>query len=307
MAIKNVTLLGADGRLGPAVLTALLAANFKVQVLKRESSKSTSSYPPGVSETRVPDDFPSSALEKALQGQDATVITIPGSNIDLQKKLADAAVKAGVQRFIPADFGSVDSDSDRAKEWVPLYVDKYNLRQYLQSLATQNSGFSWTALVCGHFFDYDPLFLHIDVKARKADILDEGDIKASASTMKRIGEATARILEKAGDEKTKNRTLYVQSFCATQVEVIKAFEKATGQEFKIRKIDGATFAKEEIAKSRTGDKRATEDVVWVLGAIEANWEKKDGFANGLLGLEEEYLDEVVRTIVEEDSPRRMSP
>jgi putative NADH-flavin reductase len=305
MAIKSVTLLGADGRLGPAVLEALLEANFQVQVLKRMGSKSTSKYPFGVTTIKVPDDFPSSSLEAVLSDQDAVVVTIPGTNTALQKKLADAAVKAGVKRFIPADFGSVDSDSERAKDWVPLYVDKYELRQYLQILAEKNKSFSWTALVCGHFFDYDPLWLHIDIAGRKADILDAGDIPASACTMATIGTATAKILEKAEDPRTKNITLYIQSFCATQMEIIKSFEKATGAEFKLTRIDGMKFAEEKMKEMKGGDKAATEDVVWVLGAYEADWRKMNGFANGLLGLKEEDLDTICKAIVAKKSERRM--
>lgn len=304
MAIKTVTLLGADGRLGPAVLTALVAANFKVQVLKRESSKSITKYPSGVTETRISDDFPPSALESALKGQDAVIVTIPGTNTSLQKKLADAAVKSGVTRFIPADFGSVDSDSQRARNWVPLYIDKYELRQYLQTLSEKNTSFSWTALVCGHFFDYDPLWLHIDIPNRKADILDAGDIPASACTMATIGLATSNILTKASDERTKNTTLYIQSFCATQMEIIQSFEKATGEKFELKKIDGMKFAEEKMKEMKGGDKAATEDVVWVLGAYEADWRQMKGFANELLGLKEESLDDICKKIVDEPSNKR---
>ena len=98
MPISNVALLGADGNLGPAVMSALLEAKFKVTVLKRESSKSKSSYPATVHEIRIPDDFNHRALVQALEGQDAVVVTITGSQIENQKKLADAAVEAGIQR-----------------------------------------------------------------------------------------------------------------------------------------------------------------------------------------------------------------
>ncbi|TID14563.1 CipA protein [Venturia nashicola] len=305
MAIETVTLLGADGRLGPAVLKALVESKFKVQVLKRESSKSTAKYPSGVTETRIPDDFPPSSLESALQGQDAVIVTIPGTNTSLQKKLADAAVKVGVTRFIPADFGSVDSDSQRARDWVPLYIDKYELRQYLSTLSSQNPSFSWTALVCGHFFDHDPLWLHIDIPNRKADILDAGDIPASACTMATIGLATANILSKADDEQTKNKTLYIQSFCATQMEIIRSFEKATGEKFELKRIDGMAFAEEKMKEMKAGNKAAMEDVVWVLGAYEADWRHMKGFANELLGLKEDSLDEICRKIVEEQSSKGM--
>lgn len=305
MTIKTVTLLGADGRLGPSVLKALLASNFKVQVLKRSSSKSTTTYPPSVQETKIPDDFPPSSLETALKGQDALIVTIPGSNTTLQKKLADAAAKMGVKRFIPADFGSVDSESPRAREWVPLYVQKRELRGYLTTLSSTHPEFTWTALVCGHFFDYDPLWLHIDIVNGKADVIDDGDIPASASTMATIGLATARILLRADDERTWDTTLFIQSFCKTQMEVVRAFERATGREFVIQRIEGEEFVEGKRAEMKGGSVEAVEDVVWVLGAYEADWRGREGFANEFLGVEEESVDIICRRIVEGMGSRKV--
>ncbi|KAG9714714.1 hypothetical protein KCU73_g16135, partial [Aureobasidium melanogenum] len=47
----------------------------------------------------------------------------------------------------------------------------------------------------------------------------------------------------------------------------------------------------------SGDKSAVEDLVWVLGTLEADWEARDGYANDLLGLQQENLDDVVARIV----------
>lgn len=93
--ISKVALLGADGKLGPAIMRALVENGFNVTVLKRKSSKSPSSYP---SQIIVPDDFNVPDLTEALKGMDAIVITIKGDQIDLQKRIADAAVQAGVKR-----------------------------------------------------------------------------------------------------------------------------------------------------------------------------------------------------------------
>jgi len=295
--IKNVVILGADGKLGPSVLDALVSANFNVTVLKRASSTSKSSYPSSVKEIRIADDFPAFELSEALKDQDAVVVTIPGSKTELQMRLAAAAVNAGVKRFIPADFGSCDSDSKNAQELVPLYVEKAMLRKYLTSLADKNAGFSWTSLVCGHFFDWEPRFLHIDLKARKVDLLDGGEVRWSTSTFAQISKAVVRILERAEKEETRNKMLYMQSFCVTQVQVWKALEKATGSAWEVNNIDSGKFTNEHKGLADQGDHDAVEEVVWVLGTLEADWEEKETFANGLLGLEREDLDEVIGRIV----------
>jgi hypothetical protein len=298
MLIKNVAILGADGKLGPSVLNALLASKFAVTVMKRQSSKTQSNYPSSVKEVRIPDDFHVKELTRILQGQDAVVITTSGSLIDMQKSVALAAAKAGVQRFIPADFGSVDSESELARSLVPLYVHKRNLRLYLTELTEQYPKFSWTAIVCGHFFDWSLEFMHIWARDQRVDIIDDGNTKASASSLGLIAKATARVLEYADKPETKNKILYVQSFCKTQMEVKDALDRVTEREWRVQRFESNAFLNEKKALMEKGGREgadATEDIVWWLGATDANWEKNDGFAMELLDLEEEDLDAVLKS------------
>ena len=298
MSITNVTLLGADGKLGPAILHALLSHSFQVTVLKRTSSKSTDIYPSSVRVFKVPDDFSVDAVADNLRGQDAVVVTIKGSQTDLQYKLAQACIKAGVKRFIPADFGSCDSSSPMTQALVPLYKRKTELREHLMQFANENSAFTWTSLVCGHFFDWNPEFLHVWVKEKRAEILDDGEAKWSASTLSRIGEATASILKNS--DATENQMVYVQSFCVSQKQVVKAFERATGSEWRVDRLDSGEYEREEKAKADGGDLDAVEHLVWLLGTVDANWEGKEGFAMERLGLKNEDLEAVVERLVQEN-------
>lgn len=298
MAIKTVGFLGADSKLGSGILHALLRHNFIVTVLKRASSKSPDTYPAEVKVTRVGDEFAESELESILKGLDAVVVSIKGSKVDVQMRVANAAVRAGVKRFIPADFGSCDSASPKTQELVPLYKRKTEMRNHLEALAEGSNGaFSWTALVPGHFFDWELQFLHIFLKERRADVLDDGEMRFSVSTLGRIGEATARILVK--QEETKNKTLYVQSFCVSQNQVLAAFEKHTGSKWEVQRHDSDKWRDEHKAKADAGDLDAIEECVWYLGTVDANWEGRDTFAMKMLNLEDENLDEVVGRVVKE--------
>lgn len=288
-------MLGADGKLGPAILHALIAEGFRVTVLKRESSKSKDSYPSGVNVTRVPDDFGVEKVAETLRGQDGVVVTIKGNQTEIQERIAQACVQANVKRFIPADFGSCDSSSDRTKALVPLYKRKTELRERLTELAEQNPGFTWTSLVVGHFFDWETEFLHIWVKERRAEIFDDGETRWSTSTLSRIGEATAKIFLNL--EATKNKMIFAQSFCVSQNQVIQAYERATGTPWNIKQVDSKSYEKQEKAKADDGDLEAVENLVWILGTEDANWEKKDTFAMESLGLQNENLDDVVTGII----------
>lgn len=111
--------------------------------------------------------------------------------------------------------------------------------------------------------------------------------------------------------------LYIQSFCVSQNEVLRAFERATSsssgssssgngnvngegreKKWKVTKLDSKVYREEKVKKRDEGDKQAIEDLVWLLGALDANWEDRKDFAMKDLGLENEDLDAVVRRIVE---------
>jgi putative NADH-flavin reductase len=300
MVIEKVTLVGANGKLGPAILHALLSAGtFTVTILSRASSKST--YPPSVHVVRASDDLPEDELVEALRGQDAMIVTFAGSNSELQIRLADAAARAGVQRFIPADFGSCDSSSARALELVPLYSAKQRVRQHLEQLASGSSQLpscmSWTSLVCGHFFDYGLKsgLLQFDIEARKVCIFDGGEIKWSATTIETIAQAVVRVLQK--EDETKNRMLYIQSFCVTQNEVLKSLERITSWSWKVEHVDSEEYIREARVRLDQKDPKAVENLVSALGIVDANWEGRDDFANSLLGLKTEDLDQVVRKVI----------
>lgn len=301
MALTNIVLVGANGRLGPAVLDTLLAAStFRVTVLSRASSPSNLAYPSAVRVALVSDDPSIDELAIVLQAQDAhaVIVTVPSSMVELQLRLADAAVRAGVKRFIPADFGSCDSSSPRALSLMPLYKKKQQVRQYLQQLAAAG-GITWTSLVCGHFFDFGLAsgLLGFQIAEKSAKIFDGGDIRWSATTLATIGAAVVQVLRK--DESTQNRMLYIQSFSLTQNELLRSLEKAAGTGWRVEHVNSAEYitkVKAEVDR-HPHDVQAAEDLVGVVGMLDADWEAKDDFANGLLEMRAEDLDQVVRRVV----------
>jgi putative NADH-flavin reductase len=299
MSIKTIAVVGASGNLGAPLLDALVdSGHFTVTVIQRASSKSTPSRPVPVK--RVQDSFDVSELTSALRGQDACVAAFPLSDLDTHLRLADAAAAAGVKRFVPADFGSVDARSARARELVPLFGDKVEVRKRLEALAAQSDGgdsFTWTSLVPGHYFDWGLKegFLNFDLKAKKALVFGDGNAKMSNSTLAQVGRAVVQVLLKP--EETANRVLLIQSFTVSQMDILRSLEKATGQKWEVEHGDLDEFVKEHKRRSDAGDKASIEELVFALGVIEGSWETRDDFAMELLGLQNEDLDEVVAKVV----------
>lgn len=102
----------ATGNVGSGVLPELLKSNFNITVLSREGSSAV--FPEGVKVVKT--DYSISSLTKALTGQDAVVSMLPIVALAEQQKVAEAALAAGVKRFIPSEFGS-----DTAVSAVPFF------------------------------------------------------------------------------------------------------------------------------------------------------------------------------------------
>ena len=306
MVIKNVSLIGVNGDLGPIMLQGLLdVGEFTLTALKRHSSRSVPSKDPAVRVLEVDDDFSLSSLTNALQGQDAVIVVFRVSDLEQHLRIADAALAAGVQRFIPADFGSCDSSSAYVQELMPLFLRKVRVREHLQNLAAANPGFTWTSLVSGHFFDWglEKDFLHCNLRSHTMDMLDDGTHRTSMTTLPRIVEAVVRILRCAGsgNDATRNRMLFFQSFCVSQLDVLAALEKATGAKWTVNKLKSDDYIREMKVLADGGDHDGTENLVFAVGAIDGDWEKREGFAMDVLGFENEDLQDVVNAVVKRNS------
>lgn len=78
------------------------------------------------------------------------MISIVGNaGLSFQQKLIDAAVDAGVKRFIPSEYGNNTAD-DRVRALAPLLDGKKANVDYLKE---RQDRLTWTALITGPFFD----------------------------------------------------------------------------------------------------------------------------------------------------------
>ncbi|KAJ8115256.1 hypothetical protein OPT61_g3047 [Boeremia exigua] len=226
MSIKNVIIVGAGGNLGPSILKAFLASSFNTSVLSREGSNST--FPSGVKVLRA--DYESvDSLKQAFQGQDAVISIVGGGALGDQNKLIDAAIAAGVKRFLPSEFGSNTPDA-RTRAVVPVFEAKLGTVNYLKS---KQDVISWSSVITGPFFDWGLKvgFLGLNAQTKTATIVDSGDATFSATNLGNIGEAVVKTLENA--EATKNQYVYVSGFQTSQNQILAAAEKITGEKWKV--------------------------------------------------------------------------
>ncbi|KAI8944791.1 hypothetical protein F4801DRAFT_170438 [Xylaria longipes] len=219
--ITNVALAGATGNLGPAILEQLLKAGFQVTVLTRQGSTNK----PPASVTVKPVDYDSvESLTTALQGQDAVVSTLGPEALSRQLNLVEAAVKAGVKRFLPSEFGSDTTNAKNAN--LAVFGHKIATHKALVKEAA-NGNISYTTIVNGPFFDWGmKVGLILNAKEKSISIYDGGERHFSTTTLESIGKAVVGVLKKP--EETKNRAVYVQNAAPTLKQLKAIAEKVTG-------------------------------------------------------------------------------
>lgn len=133
--------------MGKLILDAFVSeSQFNVTVLSRSSSSAT--FPAGF--TIRESDFSDQDLVSAFKGQDAVISVVGLGGFTDQKKFIDAAVSAGVKRFIPSEF-SANTLSPAVLQLLPVFEQKKEVLEYLKT--KEASGLTWTAIWTAIFGD----------------------------------------------------------------------------------------------------------------------------------------------------------
>jgi len=220
VVIKNVAVVGASGNIGAPVLKAILdSGKFNVIVLSRIGSKA--SFPSSVKVITV--DYSSvESLTAALKGQDAVVSTVGTEGLLGQSLLFDAAVAAGVKRFLPSEFGSDLSNPKSAS--LPVFGYKVATRKHIEERVNAGADITYTYVITAPFLDWgiEVGFL-LDWKEGKPRIYDGGDVPFSTTSLSSVGLATVGVLSHY--EETKNRSVRVQDIAITQNQLLEIAKK----------------------------------------------------------------------------------
>ncbi|KAL5083028.1 hypothetical protein Trisim1_002250 [Trichoderma cf. simile WF8] len=245
--IRNVAVAGASGNIGSIVVKALLQANFNVTVLTR--SQKTGAYDSKIKVAEV--DFTSlSSLTSALQNQDAIVSTLGKAGLETQNLLIDAAIAAGVQRFIPSDYG-VCTTSPKVSGF-PFYSTLATVRKYLEDKAAAGA-LSYTIVAIGSFLEYVLMTPQVvNFKEHSVTLMDEGKNRISTSPLASIGTAVAGVFK--NPDETKNRVVYVSATILTQKQIFDIAKEIKPEiTWTVSNIKASDILKEGLDAVASGD------------------------------------------------------
>lgn len=150
--MSSVIIAGATGDLGARVVKSLVELGASVRCLVRPGSHSNQlNFLTSCGAEVVTVDFSDfNALTKACSGGRVVISTVSGLRpviVDFQSRLLNAAVAAGVPRFIPSDF-AVDYRPIPAGENRNL-----NLREEFRQIIDAQTGIRATSILNGAFMD----------------------------------------------------------------------------------------------------------------------------------------------------------
>ena len=229
MSINKIALVGATGNIGPAILKALLDDGYEVTILSREGSTSTDSLASHPRQKIAKVNFEDvNSITSALEGIEGVVSNVASHVLLSQKKIIDAAVTAGVKRFLPSDFGS--DLSVEANKSVPLNMPKIEIHHYLAEKSKTRPEFSYTFVCNGPFFDWClNLGLFGNLKTHDMTLWDGGETKVSTTTLASVGKAVAGVFKNL--EATKNKEIHVADTTITQKQIIEVVKEIDGKEW----------------------------------------------------------------------------
>ena len=227
---QTVLVAGGTGNLGERIVKALIKRGADVRAIIRsgsESEKKEKLIALGA-EVVVADMSDAAALESACQDVACVVSALSGLHsviVEAQSKLLDAAIAAGVPRFIPSDFSS---DLTKIPEGENRNFDlRREFHQYLDK-----SSIAATSIMNGAFADEilgfnTPLY---DTKNYSVGYWgDKADWKIDFTTMDDTADYTAA----AALDAEKPRILRIASFQISPNELVAAGEEITKKDFKL--------------------------------------------------------------------------
>ncbi|KAK5046632.1 hypothetical protein LTR84_007393 [Exophiala bonariae] len=213
--------------------------------------------------------------------------------------MIDAAIIAGVKRFLPSEFGS-DLQSEKALELIrQFFQGKVDTAEYLKG--KESEGLSCTRLSQGLFSSCNAIkigYMGFDLKTDKAMLIDEGEGRWSTTTLPTIELALKNaILDIDG---TTNHIVYVAPFTVSQNDMLAALERVTNSTWAVTRIDGERqkdLGKQKFAK---GDFGGAPLIVSYINCVEGhggNFATYRETWNDRLGLPKESLDAALKIVL----------
>ncbi|KLO19054.1 NAD-P-binding protein [Schizopora paradoxa] len=256
---KNFGVAGA-GNIGKGIVKALLhlkkdGAVTSVKVLTRSGGKKFSELADlGATFVEVNYDDPTS-LKEALAGTEVVISTVGALALGAQTQLADASKAAGVQLFVPSEFGGpTEGGVDNA-----LFEAKFSLQKHLKE---QNLPFALFFTGLFSDFIFKPIF-GFDFKNGKVTIGGSGNEPISFTSIPDIGRFVAHVLTTLPRKDLEWHTFRIEGDRLSFNNLISLYEQRSGSNIQLTKRSRAEL--QAAVKENSADFVSFLFLHWDLG------------------------------------------
>ncbi|KAI1764856.1 NmrA-like family protein [Hypoxylon sp. FL1150] len=237
--------------------------SFTLTILQRASSKFQP--PRSIKLISIPGSHPTEEHVAAFEGQDVVVNCMTTLSVADQFRMVDAAIAAGVRRYVPSEYG-LDNTKPEAQALNVVFHDKGKVQEYIRSKAADGA-IEWMSIACGIWLEWGMAHDFI------------GNTRYfSYTTEENTAVGLIKALKKP--QETKNTNVFLSDFAITQKQLL-----------------ADAFIGEKQEAVRGGDQFATFALIetgFTTGRFGGHLEKEPGVIwNEKLGLPKHALDEVV--------------
>ncbi|TVY88374.1 Isoflavone reductase-like protein [Lachnellula willkommii] len=290
---QNLLIIGATGYIGTHITSQILANKTSFSRIAIFTSPQTVEKKPDIID--------------GLKKQGAEIIVGDTTNEDDLVKAFQGIINSFsllqiVARFFPSEYGTdIEYGPESATE--KPHQAKLQVRAALRELEAEveakgkgeGKGLEYTFLVTGPYAEAVLRTASFDVKGKKAVLMGDGKGRISLTTKDDVGRLTVKAL--LHPSASKNRALRVNSFTASELDILAEFERQTGGEkWSVQHMPFEELRRLESEAWEKGDPMATGYTlrrIWAEGGT--LYEERD---NGLVeGEDTEGLGDAVRVAV----------
>ncbi|KAH8550696.1 hypothetical protein BGW37DRAFT_498058 [Umbelopsis sp. PMI_123] len=230
-SFKSIAVIGGSGNIGQFIVNALLDAKVfsTIKVLTRlESAKAApeklNNLKAKGAQVVAVDLTNEDAVADALQGADAVISVTSTDGLNNQYVWIKAAVRAGVKRFLPSEYGLNTQTTPG-----PIFDKKRAIQREIEK-----NGLEYTYVFTSLFADETIIpYLGFDVKEGAATLVGDSSVPLSLAYRKDIAAFVVEILK--NPSVSRNKALQIVSTRTSFDGIVERF-KAKGHPLKVSRI-----------------------------------------------------------------------
>ena len=241
--MARILIVGATGHLGQEMMTACVREGAEVHVLVRPATrrdpvkmKPLEAAGATIHEGDLGDE---GGLLRACRAVEVVISTVGGMQIGDEAALVRAVKQAGVQRFVPSDFG-LDPAAAGPGSCVLFDAKAAVLR------SVREAGIPYTSIHSNGFFSYwafslgDLSRLGGPLPPEEVNVYGDGNVMGALTSLPDVARVTARAVH---DPRMRNQELHITANTITQNLLIALWQTASGRTVKRSGVPAAELEK----------------------------------------------------------------